>query len=224
MPEYNVRIKIRSPRRLRPGEDKIWQIFGKIVRIKNSDFGSFRLRHPSVLSGVLVYPRRKFHHWHYSFPHLTNTVWFPIISLSVLVSICRRLLCGLFHPVFEYSRTALLILNVVMFLTQQAAGTNPYPTSCHWCRNEILPELKFSWISGTLTRGAVRKPYVLPADDLDTQLRLYCSTLLGFALHHWIMSCRPLSLLNLRTYRPRIRPRNHRTLLLKVDNRQQCYH
>ena len=21
-----------------------------------------------------VYPRRKFHHWHYSFPHLTNTV------------------------------------------------------------------------------------------------------------------------------------------------------
>ena len=54
MPEYNVRIKIRSPRRLRPGEDKIWQIFGKFVRIKNSDFGSFRLRHPSVLSGVLL--------------------------------------------------------------------------------------------------------------------------------------------------------------------------
>ncbi len=56
MPEYNVRIKIRSPRCLRPGEDKNWEIFGKIVRIKNPDFGSFRLRHPSVLSGVLEYP------------------------------------------------------------------------------------------------------------------------------------------------------------------------
>ena len=57
MPEYIVRIKIGSRRCLRPGEEKIWEIFGKNVRIKTSDLGDFWLRHPSALSGVLAAPR-----------------------------------------------------------------------------------------------------------------------------------------------------------------------
>ncbi len=66
-----MRIKIRSPRCLRPGEDKNWEIFGKIVRIKNPDFGSFRLRHPSVLSGVLLLLVASLRKW---LPNITDVL------------------------------------------------------------------------------------------------------------------------------------------------------